>query len=769
MPKPSQQRINAAPGGRLSPLSNPQESRVIASPVGSAVQVTRPDGLGGLIDGLSSLQPGLQRYAAITSKENNDADTQAGSVARERGDTNDQSKSASWINGYMKMDGYVRAGEDASAFREAYVTDFNQDTDDFDQWSRKWWGQRAKGVETEPAFLSGYQAPMINSIENLRAEHQKGVVETVQVQQRTNALSILDSSFKGLTAKGGVLTSAHVDQQRKALQSAYNISNKDYNALVFESLLPIATSGRPHVLEALKQNRPDGTPGMYFIPEWKDKIDNAMAEGYRKSAENAKLADTVAEKQRLQAQSDVVFPTLLTAEAGEVSPEAARDTLIVAMRQNPHLFHADEVAAQLGRIRTGGNAAQDSRQQSNASLLLTSIHTGKAGSHEVMQAAQEGSISYAQQQQLLQDVAAVEKMRKEKGEEFDVDRRNRAGRMNDFNLEKILMESMDRGPRGMFDSADTNAAYYERLKATGMAALNRLVFTSDITDVIGLTEETRKIGAALVGQQAKIAKEPDARKKDELSKAMPAFQSMADLSRAVKAQQLPPEVRAHNIREMVRARGLDPALPPPKAPPKPAVDVRPLQPPKAPAAPLPQPKAAPKAPAAVPPTPTEKPPTAPKPILPAPAISPEVKGQAAPAALTPAQKSGQAPSEWSWLFRKPGDPVPENPPEPREWAWLFDNANAAAVKPNAPAASAPKAQAAPAAQADKPKAKVSAQERKKLLSEITQYKAIGTDAKRSTAERDTGIREMVSRALKLGISRETIEQSIRRPLSSIGF
>lgn len=730
MPRIEQQRITPTPDGATPALSNPQQRRVTASPVGSMVQAERPDtGLGSLIQGLSSLQPGLEKFVGITSNEINARDAEAGTVARQRGEQNDQSKSAAWINGYMKMDGYVKATDDAAQYRQDYYSSFNPETDNFDQWSKKWWQDRAKGVEQVPSYLDGYTDPMVKSIESLRAEHHKDNVETVITTQRTNALQVMDTNFRAVLAKGP-LDPTHLSDMRQQLQANYPaLTKKEYNSLVLETLKPIGDAGNPFVYDALKKNLPDGTPGMYFIPEMKEKIDQAQAEAFRKAAENETHGLAAAERARKEKQNSVTLPIFLAAESGEMTGEQAHDALVHAMAASPSLFHTDEAAETLSRVRSGSNAQQDVRQARNATQLVTDVYMGRAGLGTVNMAAERGDISYAHQQAILQDVQNYERMQKEQGEAFDKNRRDAAQRANDFNLEKILMKELDTA-RNIFDPTNQDEVYYERLKATGLAALNRLVFTSGITDMKGLTEGAQQIGRNLAGQQEKIKTAQTPTEKDRLAHMdVPTFKSMAELN---QNPNLAPEVRKHNIRELVRSQGHDPDQPPPRMPPKPAVEIRPLDLPPAPTAtPIPAERTLPSGGArgAGAPTPgaPKEPASAPAPSAPAaPGVTPTP-----PAPKTPAAPQSKAPS-----------PAPSQAASPKP-------ANFSPSQPGLPP--------------------LKPEERQKIVSDIQKFKSMAADRNRSESERTHSLREMALRARMLGLTDDQIATAIRRPLSALGL
>ncbi len=67
-----------------------------------------------------------------------------------------------------------------------------------------------------------------------------------------------------------------LDTQRKNIKDVYGISGTRFNDLLFASMKCIGDEGNYSIYDTLKKPKPDGTPGMYNIPEWKQKIDAAQ-------------------------------------------------------------------------------------------------------------------------------------------------------------------------------------------------------------------------------------------------------------------------------------------------------------------------------------------------------------------------------------------------------------------------------------------------------------------------------------------------------------
>lgn len=89
------------------------------------------------------------------------------------------------------------------------------------------------------------------------------------------ALMRLDASLRRYVKKGEVIPDEVIESHRQHLRNL-GVSGSRFNDLLFSVLKPIGDEGNYAIFDILKRAKPDGIPGMYFIPGWREKIDQAQ-------------------------------------------------------------------------------------------------------------------------------------------------------------------------------------------------------------------------------------------------------------------------------------------------------------------------------------------------------------------------------------------------------------------------------------------------------------------------------------------------------------
>ena len=103
-----------------------------------------------------------------------------------------------------------------------------------------------------------------------------------QLQQKaiqaieSDAMKKLDSHIRPFAERGEAIPDKGIDQIRGELRESFKVSGTRFNDLLFTAIKRIGDEGNPRIYEFFKKRRPDGTPGMYFIPAWKEKIGQAQ-------------------------------------------------------------------------------------------------------------------------------------------------------------------------------------------------------------------------------------------------------------------------------------------------------------------------------------------------------------------------------------------------------------------------------------------------------------------------------------------------------------
>ena len=113
-------------------------------------------------------------------------------------------------------------------------------------------------------------------------ELQQKAIQSVE----SDAIKRLDSYIRPFVERGEAIPDEGIDQIRGELRESSRVSGTRFNDLLFAAIKRIGDGGNPRVYEFFKKRRPDGTPGMYFIPAWKEKI--GQAQRYARKMASAK-------------------------------------------------------------------------------------------------------------------------------------------------------------------------------------------------------------------------------------------------------------------------------------------------------------------------------------------------------------------------------------------------------------------------------------------------------------------------------------------------
>lgn len=454
MPRPQATRVTPAPAGQLSPIVQRQAQSVVATPVVTEGMPDSNTKLRQLAEGLTRYQPNISKFLYALDDKDQEAELAKGKLARQRGDSPQAEASAAFVKGYMTMDGYARAQEDGNAFREAYSTEFDREGGDFDQWARKWWGERARGVEQDRDFLMGYQDPMTKHIEDTRKEHLEYQAGQAVARQRSNALSLMDGEVRKVTDSGSLLSPEYVDILRKGVQRLYKVDNKEFDSMMFSTLKRLGDEGNPTVWEYTRKPRPDGTPGLYNNPAWKEKIDAAEIHARDVYLKNKERVGKELEKDREDRVEALVNPIINAAARGDYDSASLAYASLLQDDHNP--LNAKEVAQwkeTLDGLRV--KREETPEQEQNASQALLAIYSGKVTSERaVASMAHSGAITWPKAQQLIEDVKSARAEReKDSGGESAFERKLKSPEVRHaeeaikglLNTEAVPFDSPSRG------------------------------------------------------------------------------------------------------------------------------------------------------------------------------------------------------------------------------------------------------------------------------------------------------------------------------------
>lgn len=352
--------------------------------------------LQGLIDGLSKFNPALAKM----DEDAKDAAAQRGAMDR-LGSQDKRESSAAYINEWSHFDGLIKGQQDASSLRQAYDTEFDKDRGDLEQFIRDKYGALTNGFQAEDPFLKGYDkalAPVLQDIRKSHTDYRKNAVES---RVESNAMQLLDGGVRAYTSTGQPVPPEYVESIRGYLGGNFGVSSSRFDQLLFESVKRIGDEGNFSVYDSLKQNKPDGSPGTYYDPAWKAKIDAAQVHSQNVFLEKQTKADTLAKRQREEKQETALYDVFSQLYDGDA--EGAKTKFDGLVKQGLFTRASDLIKWQ---DQFAKSQQKDARadQQATETEMLTRIYTGRAGIRDVIDA----DMTPQQKKGLLSEIRRVQ-------------------------------------------------------------------------------------------------------------------------------------------------------------------------------------------------------------------------------------------------------------------------------------------------------------------------------------------------------------------------
>jgi hypothetical protein len=385
---PITQRPQTVPGGRTR---NNYVTQVVANPSDpGSLPAPSMSELGGLLDGLATFDKALGEHIDKGIRE----EQAAGRRTRATGQAQPDDASEDFARGYMAMDMSVKGDQDGAALAQSYESSFDPDTDNFDDWMAKQYGDRAYGLD-DP-FREHYDNAFVKHVEKVRKTHAEAEGARVREKVESNALYVLDSYVKNMAESGEAFNGPLLADLQAGIKKL-GVSGERYEELLFNAIKKYGDEGRPSVYQALKENRPDGSPGMYYSPEWKAKIDAAEEAATRAYVSGRKAVEEGLRKERDQRQEEEVARIMLMDDPRE--SREAFDSLL----QSGLITRASDIdkfqRLLEGRIKRDATPEQEATE----SGLLVRIYRGEVGPMDILRAAGEGGISSAGRKNLLSE------------------------------------------------------------------------------------------------------------------------------------------------------------------------------------------------------------------------------------------------------------------------------------------------------------------------------------------------------------------------------
>jgi len=267
MPKTKQTAVRRQQ--TITPISKPQIQGEFASPVDLYVEPEKDANIEGLIKGLGELNPKLNNFFYQSARKDRRDGKKEGKADFLAGKPLDPNASAFKIEAYQTQKGIV----EGTAYGEELYTKWKSSDagEDPSGWLDENISAEIKGNENK-SYVQGFAQYAHVTKAKIQGEYNQYVREQISTKVISTATQRLQESFE---FNGRKFTAESIENGRVATRSM-GISNSDYNTMLFTVANNSGLNGNFKAYDALKENRPDGTPGMYHIPSWKDKIDRAI-------------------------------------------------------------------------------------------------------------------------------------------------------------------------------------------------------------------------------------------------------------------------------------------------------------------------------------------------------------------------------------------------------------------------------------------------------------------------------------------------------------
>jgi hypothetical protein len=267
-------------------------------------------------------------------------------------------------------------------------------TGNIDDFVRDQFQKRTNGL-TDQSALEGYNQTIIPHLQKIRDTQLEYQKEAVTQKVESNALAKLDSYIRPFAENGEPIPDEGIDQMRGDLGKFFGVTGKRYNDLLFNALDRLGKEGNYAVYDGLKKTRADGTPGMYFIPAWKERIDAAQIHSQNVFLAKRSAADAALKKEREDRQDTALYDVFIKMDT---DPAAAK-VEYAKLRREGLFSRASDVIDWDSKFNAASKREASAEQQDQEVTLQQGIYTGKVRPQEIVQA----NITPAQKRSLISE------------------------------------------------------------------------------------------------------------------------------------------------------------------------------------------------------------------------------------------------------------------------------------------------------------------------------------------------------------------------------
>lgn len=435
----------------------PVDYQVAANPVDTYVSPGRASNATKLADALSGINRHLDPYVQRRLQAEEESRYQQGIRDRTSGKEGEKDAGEAYADGFMSMDGMLKGNEDYTKLYQAYQEEFDKENGNLEEFVEKFHQGNVQGLD-DAAFLKTYNNAMANGVAKLFNEHQVYKKDRAVEKLEATSMDMLTTMVKSYVDNGMPVDDGAVDSMRKFLNKDMGVSNSRFNDLLFGSIKRIGDEGNYLIYDSLKKKKPDGTPPMYDIPEWREKIDAAQLRATTVFLKKRKDADEAADEAREEAMDAALLDGFL--DPDPKSGAAKIEHVIRTMSTK-----ASEAITWRKHLEEYTDGKPSITQQDNEVQLLTGIIQRKTGVREVL----NSDLTLTQRRYLLSEIEQA----KRHDQAMAKDTAGSIFKAPEFKMGEDYITNMLRSQPNEFDMMGVGTTFEQQQRAAALLEYNR--------------------------------------------------------------------------------------------------------------------------------------------------------------------------------------------------------------------------------------------------------------------------------------------------------
>ncbi|MBC7699460.1 hypothetical protein, partial [Aquabacterium sp.] len=176
-----------------------------------------------------------------------------------------------------------------------------------------------------------YKTHLGSAFDQIRQDYHKELNQDITGKAEANTMEMLLGAVTAKTSKGVPVDITDIDGVRQSLGAhGLGIPNGRFNELTFMTLKALASEGNYQALSVADQKRPDGTPALSSIPEYKDQIAALKVHAQNVFLTRQDHADKQVKADYENRVNAAVSPLFMQAQAGDLEGAMAGFSKLVA-------------------------------------------------------------------------------------------------------------------------------------------------------------------------------------------------------------------------------------------------------------------------------------------------------------------------------------------------------------------------------------------------------------------------------------------------------